>query len=59
MYTYLHYSADIQISLFWPTDKCVKGCYAISVTGDLPQDITDSLQDKGVVYRSRDTSSRS
>ena len=40
------------------TDKCVRGCYAISVTGELPQDIIDSLQDKGVPYRSRDTANR-
>ena len=34
------------------------GCYAMSVSGDLPQDIIDSLQDKGVPYISRDTSNR-
>ena len=30
----------------------------MSVSGDLPQDIIDSLQDKGVPYISRDTSNR-
>ena len=32
------------------TDRHVPGCYAMSVSGDLPQDIIDSLQDKGVPY---------
>ena len=39
-------------------DRNVPGCYAMSVSGDLPQDIIDSLQDKGVPYISRDTSNR-
>ena len=39
-------------------DKFVKGCYAVSVTGELPQDIIDQLQDKGVPYRSRDNTNR-
>ena len=39
-------------------DKFVKGCYAVSVTGELPQDVIDSLQDKGIPYRSRDNSNR-
>ena len=38
------------------SDKFVKGCYAVSVTGELPQDIIDSLQDRGIQYRSRDNS---
>lgn len=39
-------------------DKFAKGCYAVSVTGELPQDVIDSLQDKGIPYRSRDNSNR-
>lgn len=39
-------------------DRYVPGCYAMSVSGDLPQDVIDSLQDKGVPYVSRDTSNR-
>ena len=39
-------------------DTLVKGCYAISVSGDLPEDVTDDLRDRGVAYQSRDTSER-
>jgi len=39
-------------------DRCVKGCYAISVTGRLPQGIINELRSKGVPYRSRDISTR-
>jgi len=39
-------------------DKYVKGCYAVSVMGELPQDIIDSLGEKDVPYRSRDNSNR-
>lgn len=45
-------------SLLFFADKFVKGCYAVSVTGELPQDIIDSLQDRGIQYRSRDNSNR-
>lgn len=37
-------------------NNCVKGCYAISVTGKLPANVVNDLQIKGVAYRSRDTS---
>ena len=40
MHTYLTHT-------YAHSDKCAKGCYAVSVTGEL-------LQDKGVPYRSRD-----
>ena len=39
-------------------EKCVKGCYAVSVMGELPQDIIDSLEEKGIPYRTRDNSNR-
>lgn len=50
---------DSWVARWQRIDKLAKGCYAISVSGELPQDIIDSLQDKGIPYRSRDTSSRS
>ncbi|VDH95354.1 transcription elongation factor SPT4, partial [Mytilus galloprovincialis] len=37
----------------------VKGCYAISVTGRLPPGVVRSIKQKGVIYRSRDTSQKS
>ncbi|XP_064389981.1 transcription elongation factor SPT4-like [Halichondria panicea] len=40
------------------SNKYVPGCYAVSVTGELPQDIMDSLQDKGIPYQNRDNSNR-
>lgn len=40
------------------SDKCVKGCYAVSVSGDLPPDTVDDLREKGIVYRSRDNTDR-
>ena len=44
---------------FLSADKVVKGCYAISVSGELPEEVLDELRDRGVVYQSRDTSERS
>ena len=35
-----------------------KRCYAISVSGELPEDVLDELRERGVVYQSRDTSDR-
>eukprot|EP01135_Chromosphaera_perkinsii_P012460 Nk52_evm71s2657 gene=Nk52_evmTU71s2657 len=35
-------------------DKFTKGCYAISVTGRLPPDVVDLLENKGIRYMSRD-----
>lgn len=40
-------------------DKFTKGCYAVSVSGELPEDILDELRERGVVYQSRDTSDAS
>ncbi|XP_033628363.1 transcription elongation factor SPT4-A-like [Asterias rubens] len=36
-----------------------KGCYAISVTGRLPNAVIRELKSRGITYRSRDTSTRS
>lgn len=38
--------------------KCTKGCYAISVSGELPEDILDELRERGIMYQSRDNSDR-
>ncbi len=44
-------------ALFSPsTDKFVKGCYAVSVTGRLPSGIIAELRRNGKQYRSRDSS---
>ena len=45
-------------SISLPLDKFTKGCYAISVSGELPEDVLDELRERGVVYQSRDTSDR-
>ena len=37
-------------------DTFVPGCYAISVTGELPSAKVDELRDAGILYRSRDSS---
>ncbi|KAJ3092534.1 transcription elongation factor spt4 [Quaeritorhiza haematococci] len=37
-------------------DKFTKGLYAIRVTGQLPDDIIDELEDRGIKYRPRDGS---
>ena len=34
--------------------KIMKGCYAMSVSGQLPEDVLDELDEKGVVYQTRD-----
>ena len=44
--------------LLFLSDKFVKGCYAVSVTGDLPPDTLDDLRARGIVYRSRDNTDR-
>ncbi len=51
LYTYIvHFNIIIE--------SLVKGCYAISVSGDLPEDVLDELRDRGIPYQSRDTSER-
>ncbi|XP_022102220.1 transcription elongation factor SPT4-like [Acanthaster planci] len=62
-------SFDGLIALTSPEDSWVgkwqrinryhKGCYAISVTGRLPNQVIRDLKSRGIVYRSRDTSMRS
>uniref|UniRef100_A0A6M2DSY0 Transcription elongation factor SPT4 n=1 Tax=Xenopsylla cheopis TaxID=163159 RepID=A0A6M2DSY0_XENCH len=37
---------------------CVKGIYAISVSGRLPANVIREMKSRGIVYRSRDTSQR-
>ncbi|EDV22624.1 uncharacterized protein TRIADDRAFT_28457 [Trichoplax adhaerens] len=37
-------------------DSFTRGCYAISVTGRLPQHVLEELQDANITYRSRDIS---
>ncbi|KAL5486574.1 hypothetical protein EMCRGX_G019076 [Ephydatia muelleri] len=41
---------DSWVARWQRIDKLAKGCYAISVSGELPQDIIDSLQDKGIPF---------
>lgn len=49
---------DSWVSKWQRINRYVKGCYAISVTGRLPLGIINELKSKGIVYRSRDTSTR-
>lgn len=62
-------SFDGIIALMSPEDSWVgkwqrinrfgtKGCYAISVTGQLPPGIVRELKRKGIMYRPRDTSEK-
>ena len=37
-------------------EKFIPGCYAISVTGELPSSKIEELKDSGYRYKSRDTS---
>jgi transcription elongation factor SPT4 len=37
-------------------DNCVRGMYAISVSGELPENIKRLLREKDIPYRSRDVS---
>ena len=39
-------------------DKLKPGCYAISVSGQLPHHVIRDLKMKGIQYKSRDVSSR-
>ncbi|ELT94209.1 hypothetical protein CAPTEDRAFT_157886 [Capitella teleta] len=47
---------DSWVAKWQRINRCVKGCYAVSVTGKLPPGIVRELKSKGVHYRSRDTS---
>ena len=42
----------------FPLENLVKGCYAISVSGELPEDVLDELRERGIPHQSRDTSER-
>ena len=39
-------------------DKLKPGCYAVSVSGQLPHHVIRDLKMKGIQYKSRDVSSR-
>uniref|UniRef100_T1JM37 Transcription elongation factor SPT4 n=1 Tax=Strigamia maritima TaxID=126957 RepID=T1JM37_STRMM len=39
-------------------NRYTKGVYAISVSGRLPQGIVRELKSRGIIYKSRDTSTR-
>jgi transcription elongation factor SPT4 len=48
----------IDINLFIHLDRFCKGVYAISVSGRLPNSIIRDMKNRGINYRSRDTSQR-
>lgn len=50
---------DSWVAKWQRISRSVKGCYAVSVTGRLPPGIVRELKSKGMVYKSRDTSTRS
>ncbi|XP_003388234.1 PREDICTED: transcription elongation factor SPT4-A-like [Amphimedon queenslandica] len=50
---------DSWVAKWQRINKFTKGCYAVSVSGELPEDILDELRERGVVYQSRDTSDAS
>lgn len=39
-------------------DRFSKGVYAISVSGRLPNSVVREMKNRGITYRSRDTSQR-
>ncbi|XP_065912672.1 transcription elongation factor SPT4-A-like [Dysidea avara] len=45
---------DSWVARWQRIERCVQGCYAVSVSGDLPYEITEMLKERGVAYRSRD-----
>jgi len=63
---------DSWVARWQRIEKCVQGCYAVSVSGmvtttfylqiklnhvvpgDLPYEITETLKERGVAYKSRD-----
>lgn len=49
---------DSWVAKWQRINRYVKGCYAVSVTGRLPQGVVNELRSKGVPYRSRDISTR-
>lgn len=49
---------DSWVARWQRIDNFVRGMYAISVSGELPEQIKRSLRDKNIEVRSRDVSSR-
>eukprot|EP00057_Strongylocentrotus_purpuratus_P028194 XP_011682668.1 PREDICTED: transcription elongation factor SPT4-A [Strongylocentrotus purpuratus] len=50
---------DSWVAKWQRVNRCVKGCYAVSVTGELPKGMKQELKSRGVIYKSRDTSVKS
>ncbi|XP_025093012.1 transcription elongation factor SPT4-like [Pomacea canaliculata] len=50
---------DSWVAKWQKTERMVKGCYAVSVTGRLPPGVVRDLRSKGIEYRQRDTSQKS
>ncbi|CAK9296211.1 unnamed protein product [Gordionus sp. m RMFG-2023] len=48
---------DSWVAKWQRIDKFTKGCYAVSVSGKLPNGIIRELKSRGYFYKSRDTSS--
>merc|ERR1719378_31491 len=49
---------DSWVAKWQRIDKLKPGCYAVSVSGRLPNHVIKDLKLKGIQYKSRDTSSR-
>lgn len=47
---------DSWVAKWQRIEKNCKGLYAIQVSGRLPDDVIDMLEDKGIVYFPRDQS---
>jgi transcription elongation factor SPT4 len=52
-------NGDSWVAKWQRIGKLTSGCYAISVSGELPEDILDELRERGIAYQSRDMSQRS
>jgi transcription elongation factor SPT4 len=52
-------STDSWVAKWQRIDNQCRGMYAISVSGDLPEQIKRSLREKNIEVRSRDVSSKS
>ncbi|XP_018022130.1 transcription elongation factor SPT4 [Hyalella azteca] len=49
---------DSWVAKWQRINRCVKGIYAISVTGRLPPTIIREMKSRGIKYRSRDITTR-
>nr|CAG4636731.1 EOG090X0NWO [Eubosmina coregoni]SVE70230.1 EOG090X0NWO [Eubosmina coregoni] len=49
---------DSWVAKWQRINRKVKGCYAVSVSGRLPDNFIREMKSRGITYRSRDTSSR-